>query len=223
MLDKKSIGKRIEQIKNSSIPPLSYTELGRKLKNKEGLAIPKGTVNSWIRGLSIPSREIVEQLACIGDVTTEWIYTGKETPKFIEWLEFVEDEWFEFKEVIPVCYDLCKVLDPELRAEFVQKIAVLYTNFHYLFNNHGIEAPGGNDKKIFKKDWDRCIKSYSRLLVFEELVHTLKNKEFNIPEEMWMQFRRFKELHLNKEKGYWNNLKSDSGVISESKELEREV
>ncbi|MGR5976161.1 hypothetical protein ACT7DE_18885 [Bacillus paranthracis] len=38
MLDKKSIGKRIEQIKNSSIPPLSYTELGRKLKNKEGIS-----------------------------------------------------------------------------------------------------------------------------------------------------------------------------------------
>ncbi|MBE7129476.1 XRE family transcriptional regulator [Bacillus mycoides] len=75
--------KRVEQIKNSHIPPLSLIELGAKLKNKEGLPIPKGTVNSWIRGLGVPSREIVEQLAFIGDVTPEWIYTGKEMPKLI--------------------------------------------------------------------------------------------------------------------------------------------
>ncbi|MGE6313532.1 XRE family transcriptional regulator [Bacillus cereus] len=81
MLDKKAIGKRIEQIKNSHIPPLSLVELGEKLKNKKGLPIPKGTVNSWIRCLCVPSREIVEQLALWGDVTPEWIYTGKEIPK----------------------------------------------------------------------------------------------------------------------------------------------
>ncbi|ACM15826.1 predicted transcriptional regulator (plasmid) [Bacillus cereus Q1] len=81
MLDKKAIGKRIEQIKNSHIPPLNLVELGAKLKNKKGLSIPKGTVNSWIRGLSLPSIEIVQQLALIGDVTPEWIYTGTEIPK----------------------------------------------------------------------------------------------------------------------------------------------
>ncbi|AZJ24396.1 hypothetical protein CT694_33435 (plasmid) [Bacillus wiedmannii bv. thuringiensis] len=140
--------------------------------------------------------------------------------KFTDCLEFVEDEWFEFKELVPDCYDLCKVLDPDLKAEFVKKVAELYTNFHYLFNNHGIEAPGGHDKKLFKKDWDRCIKSYSKLLVFEELVHTLKWKEFKVPEKMWIQFRRFKELHLNKEKGYWNNLKDGSNVMSDSKEMD---
>ncbi|KXY53529.1 hypothetical protein AT261_01370 [Bacillus cereus] len=135
--------------------------------------------------------------------------------KFIDWLEFVENEWFEFKEVIPACHDLCKVLDPELKAEFVQKISELYINFHYLFNNHGIEAPGRHDKKLFKKDWNRCINSYSKLLVFEELVHTLKNKEFKIPEKMWIQFRKFKELHLNKEKG-------DSNVMPHSNEFNKE-
>lgn len=83
MLDKKAIGKRMEQIKNSHIPPLSLIELGAKLKNNKGLPIPKGTVNSWIRGLGIPSREIIEQLALIGNVTSEWIYTGNEMPKLI--------------------------------------------------------------------------------------------------------------------------------------------
>lgn len=141
--------------------------------------------------------------------------------KFTDWLEFVEDEWFEFKEVIPACYDLCKLLDSELKVEFVQKISELYTNFHYLFNNHGIEAPGKHDKRLFKKDWNRCIKSYSRLLVFEELVYTLKNKEFKIPEKMRMQFRRFKDLHLNKDKDkeYENYLKGDSDVMSEPRGL----
>ncbi|MEB9569107.1 XRE family transcriptional regulator [Bacillus cereus] len=83
MLDKKAIGKRVEQIKNSHIPPLSLIELGAKLKNNKGLPIPKGTVNSWIRGLDIPSKEVIEQLALIGNVTLEWIYTGKEIPKLI--------------------------------------------------------------------------------------------------------------------------------------------
>jgi hypothetical protein len=73
----------VEQIKNSHIPTLSLIELGAKLKNNKGLPIPKGTVNSWIRGLGIPSREIIEQLALIGNVTSEWIYTGKEMPKLI--------------------------------------------------------------------------------------------------------------------------------------------
>ncbi|MGY1423285.1 XRE family transcriptional regulator [Bacillus cereus] len=83
MLDKKAIGKRVEQIKNSHIPPLSLIELGAKLKNNKGLPIPKGTVNSWIRGLGIPSKEVIEQLALIGNVTSEWIYTRKEIPKLI--------------------------------------------------------------------------------------------------------------------------------------------
>lgn len=83
MLDKKAFGKRVEQIKNSHIPPLSLVELGAKLKNNKGLPIPKGTVDSWIRGLGIPSKEIIEQLALIGNVTSEWIYTGKEMPKLI--------------------------------------------------------------------------------------------------------------------------------------------
>lgn len=83
MLDKKAIGKRIEQIKNSHIPPLSYTELGERLRNKDGKPISKGTVNSWVRGFGIPIYEVIEQIARIGGVTTEWIYTGKEMLKLI--------------------------------------------------------------------------------------------------------------------------------------------
>ncbi|MEK7019810.1 hypothetical protein [Bacillus sp. FSL R9-9410] len=45
-MDRKAIGKRIKQIKNSHIPPLSYVELGEKLRNKDGNPISKGTVDS---------------------------------------------------------------------------------------------------------------------------------------------------------------------------------
>ncbi|KAA0768120.1 transcriptional regulator [Bacillus wiedmannii] len=83
MLDKTAIGKRIEQIKNTHIPPLSYSEFGTRLKNKDGKVISKGTVNSWVRGFGIPVHEVIEQIARIGGVTTEWIYTGKEMSKLL--------------------------------------------------------------------------------------------------------------------------------------------
>ncbi|PEF45143.1 transcriptional regulator [Bacillus cereus] len=83
MLDKKAIGKRIEQIKNSYTPPLTYAEFGARLRCQNERPIPRGTVNSWVRGLCIPSRVVVEQIALIGNVTAEWIYTGKTLPKLL--------------------------------------------------------------------------------------------------------------------------------------------
>lgn len=83
MMDKKAIGKRIKQIKESHIPPLTLAEFGAKLRNKDGNLIPKGTVDSWMRGLAYPPHYLVEQIARIGSVTTEWIYTGKNLPKLI--------------------------------------------------------------------------------------------------------------------------------------------
>ncbi|WP_232302928.1 XRE family transcriptional regulator [Bacillus cereus] len=82
-MDKKAIGKRIEQIKNFHTPPLSYVELGKRLRNKNGKPISKGTVNSWVRGFGIPNHEVIKQIASIGRVTTEWIYIGKEMPKLL--------------------------------------------------------------------------------------------------------------------------------------------
>ncbi|MDR5021430.1 hypothetical protein FOL75_05025 [Bacillus thuringiensis] len=142
--------------------------------------------------------------------------------KFTDWLEFVEDEWFEFKELVPTCYEICRVLDSQLKIEYTNKLTELYINFHYLFNNHSIEEFKHN-KKRFKKDWNKCINSYSKLLVFEEMVVTLGNEGFKIPERLWRQFRRFKELHLNKEKGYWNDLKHGSNIVSEQEQIEKKV
>ncbi|PGZ57902.1 transcriptional regulator [Bacillus cereus] len=83
MIDKEAVGKRIKQIKNSHIPPLSLAEFGERLRNKDGNPISKGTVDSWMRGFGIPKKEVIEQIALIGGVTTEWIYTGKEMPKLL--------------------------------------------------------------------------------------------------------------------------------------------
>lgn len=83
MLDKKEIGQRIKQIKESHIPPLTLAEFGAKLRNNDGYPIPKGTVDSWGRGFGIPKPEIIEQIALLGNVTMEWIYTGKEMPKLL--------------------------------------------------------------------------------------------------------------------------------------------
>ena len=111
MMDKKVIGKRIKQIKNSHIPPLSLAEFGAKLRNKDGYPIPKGTVDSWGRGLCMPPREVVEQIAHIGNVTTEWIYTGKNIPKLI-CMECQEQLIIESNNnlMCPKCYEKYKLV-----------------------------------------------------------------------------------------------------------------
>ncbi|TKI39932.1 helix-turn-helix transcriptional regulator [Bacillus mycoides] len=75
-LDKKEVGKRIKQIIAKQDYPLSYAELGKRLVNKKGKAVPKATVHSWIRGLALPSLDIIKQLALLGDTTVEWVYQG---------------------------------------------------------------------------------------------------------------------------------------------------
>lgn len=119
-------------------------------------------------------------------------------------IEFVESEWFEFrgmsenKGLIYVLYEIQNKLSPELKGEYIRKLTDLYTNFSYLFSNHSSEDWKHNEK-WFKRDWNKCINSYSRLMVFEELVRTLGNKEFLFPKEIRVQFYRFKDLHLKKE------------------------
>ncbi|PEB54598.1 hypothetical protein COO03_04990 [Bacillus sp. AFS098217] len=81
-LDKKEVGKRIIQIMGRK--NLTYEGLGKRLVNKEGNPVPKGTVYSWKRGLALPSLDIVKQLALLGDTTVEWIYQGKSLPELPE-------------------------------------------------------------------------------------------------------------------------------------------
>ncbi|WP_146550812.1 helix-turn-helix domain-containing protein [Rummeliibacillus suwonensis] len=81
--DKKEVGKRIRFIKEHHNPPISLTEFGQLLKDENGNSISKGTVDSWIRGLGIPSNSTIEKIAAIGSTTADWIYWGG-LKKYIE-------------------------------------------------------------------------------------------------------------------------------------------
>lgn len=74
--DKKDVGKRIKQIKENYNPPISLKDFGDLLIDEKGKSISKGTVDSWMRGLGIPSKSTIEQIARLGNTTVSWIYWG---------------------------------------------------------------------------------------------------------------------------------------------------
>lgn len=66
--DKTVVAERIKKIREES--GLSIANMA------ERLGISKSTFNSYIRGLALPPKEIVEKIAYITDVSSEWIYYG---------------------------------------------------------------------------------------------------------------------------------------------------
>lgn len=74
--DKKEVGKRIKFIKENYNPPISLSEFGKILKSTDGESISKGTVDSWMRGFGLPSQTVIEQIASLGNTTSDWIYWG---------------------------------------------------------------------------------------------------------------------------------------------------
>lgn len=74
--DKIEVGKRIKTIKETYKPPISLSDFGELLIDEKGNRLSKGTVNSWMRGLALPPVNLVEQIAKLGDTTTDWIYWG---------------------------------------------------------------------------------------------------------------------------------------------------
>lgn len=73
--DKKQIGERIRLIKEEK----GYTLKGLgELLIRKGKTISKYTINSWIRGLSIPPADVITQLAIISGRSEQWILTGEE-------------------------------------------------------------------------------------------------------------------------------------------------
>ncbi|MBU4642992.1 hypothetical protein [Bacillus toyonensis] len=128
-----------------------------------------------------------------------------------EKIDFVEYEWFDFTGdnnktgLMKELYDLKNKLDPDLRSMFIHKITNLYTNFLYLAENHCGDS--NINKKLFKKDWNRCIYSYSRLLIFEKMIKNIGNKEFRLPKEVRCQFYRFKDLNIESAEGHFYKMK----------------
>ncbi|WP_051405129.1 helix-turn-helix domain-containing protein [Bacillus cihuensis] len=52
---------------------LTISEFGLKIGH-----VPKGTANSWLRGLALPPKEKLIRIAFLADTTTDWILWGDE-------------------------------------------------------------------------------------------------------------------------------------------------
>lgn len=72
--DKIQVAKRLQDIRSNL--NLSLSEFGNKIGN-----IPKGTVNSWERGLAIPPRDKLLRIAFLAETSIKWILWGEESEK----------------------------------------------------------------------------------------------------------------------------------------------
>lgn len=102
--DKKDVGKRIKQIKENYNPPISLKDFGDLLIDEKGKNISKGTVDSWMRGLGIPSKSTIEQIARLGNTTVSWIYWGGLKNFILSYLK--EKNYENFIETYPETIDL---------------------------------------------------------------------------------------------------------------------
>lgn len=102
--DKKDVGKRIKQIKENYNPPISLKDFGDLLIDEKGKTISKGTVDSWMRGLGIPSKSTIEQIARLGNTTVSWIYWGSLKNFILSYLK--EKNYENFIETYPETIDL---------------------------------------------------------------------------------------------------------------------
>ncbi|MEH7669132.1 hypothetical protein CN896_27565 [Bacillus thuringiensis] len=102
--DKKDVGKRIKQIKENYNPPISLKDFGDLLIDEKGKSISKGTVDSWMRGLGIPSKSTIEQIARLGNTTVSWIYWGGLKNFILSYLKEKNHE--NFIETYPETIDL---------------------------------------------------------------------------------------------------------------------
>ncbi|MED2879574.1 helix-turn-helix transcriptional regulator [Bacillus thuringiensis] len=102
--DKKDVGKRIKQIKENYNPPISLKDFGDLLIDEKGKTISKGTVDSWMRGLGIPSKSTIEQIARLGNTTVSWIYWGSLKNFILSYLK--EKNYGNFIETYPETIDM---------------------------------------------------------------------------------------------------------------------
>ncbi|ONG86785.1 hypothetical protein BKK40_25780 [Bacillus cereus] len=102
--DKKDVGKRIKQIKENYNPPISLKDFGDLLIDEKGKTISKGTVDSWMRGLGIPPKSTLQQIARLGNTTISWIYWGSLKNFILSYLK--EKNYENFIETYPETIDL---------------------------------------------------------------------------------------------------------------------
>ncbi|MGW8448955.1 hypothetical protein ACWGJ1_23465, partial [Bacillus wiedmannii] len=93
-----------KQIKENYNPPISLKDFGDLLIDEKGKTISKGTVDSWMRGLGIPSKSTIEQIARLGNTTVSWIYWGGLKNFILSYLK--EKNYENFIETYPETIDL---------------------------------------------------------------------------------------------------------------------
>lgn len=88
VLDNVAIGKRIKEIRlNLSDKKTTLENFGKMLD----LQADKAVVNKWEKGVNLPNKERLKQIAEIGNVSIEYLYFGINTKKVTEIIREIEN------------------------------------------------------------------------------------------------------------------------------------
>jgi transcriptional regulator with XRE-family HTH domain len=103
--NKKRVGERIQEIRKS----LGYSmdEFGRMIGNT-----PRSSVNNWEKGISIPKRDSLEQIAFLGKMKPEQILYGQA----VEYLYDLFDQNLNVRFDDVILYEIFEFVPPEKRS-----------------------------------------------------------------------------------------------------------
>lgn len=89
-IDKREVGKRIKEIRKSSLK-LTFRTM-EELADKVGSN--KSNVSRWERGINLPSRETLEKIADIGGISVNELLHGNVTKANVmnDFIKYLEDE-----------------------------------------------------------------------------------------------------------------------------------
>lgn len=91
--NKLEVAIRLKEIRSTL--NLSLTEFGNRIGN-----VPKGTVNSWLRGLALPPRDKLLRIAFLSKTSINWILWGRESDKDVMQLREREEEMENFLDMV---------------------------------------------------------------------------------------------------------------------------
>lgn len=91
--NKKEVAIRLKEIRSTL--NLTLTEFGNRIGN-----VPKGTVNSWLRGLALPPRDKLLRIAFLSNTSINWILWGRKSDKDVKQLSEREEEMQNFLDMV---------------------------------------------------------------------------------------------------------------------------
>lgn len=110
-----------------------------------------------------------------------------------DWIEFLENEWINFKNEYKNLYLLKEKLEFPLDEEYVRKLVLLYRAFSDLVESEY------NFEDLNKYTLDRHIHRFFdtavNLIKFEEMVNVLDIYEFKLSESFKSQFKKIKDKY----------------------------